>query len=380
MKFLHLVWAGIWRRKGRAILTLLSVMNAFLLFGLLQGFASGLNQAISDTRADMLFSFSRVSQIEPLPMGHRAQIAAVPGVRNVSPMLIFSGTYQTPTQRVNAMAVDIPEFFASSTSLHIAPDQLAAMARTRNGAVINADLAKRFGWKVGDRVPLRSMLWTNHDGSTTWPLDIVGVFTSTDKLSLAPMLVNYDYVDQGRTTSNGTTSFFVVRLKDPNEAARISTDIDKLFANSPYETKSSTVRQMAQDQIKQIGDIGLVINAIVGAVFFALLFSVGSVMMQAVRERTSELAVLKTVGFTDGGVLWLILAESLLFCLFSAGLGLGLASLLFPLVKTSVGFAIAPGPVIALGLVVAALLAVATGLPPALRGMRLQIVDALAGR
>ena len=380
MKFLPLVWAGIWRRKGRAILTLLSVMNAFLLFGLLQGFASGLNQAIADTRADMLFSFSRVSQIEPLPMGHRAQIAAIPGVRNVSPMLIFSSTYQTPTQRVNAMAVDIPEFFASSTSLHIPPDQLAAAARTRDGAVVKDDVARKFGWKIGDRVPLKSLLWTNRDGTSTWPVDIVGIFTSTDKVSLSPMLVNYDYVDQGRTISNGTTSFFVVRLKDPAQAGAIAATIDKLFANSPYETKSSTVRQLAQDQMKQIGDIGLVINAIVGAVFFALLFSVGSVMMQAVRERTPELAVLKTVGFTDGGVLWLILAESLLFCLVSAGLGLGLASALFPMVKASVGFAIAPGPVIALGLGVAAVLAVATGLPPALRGMRLQIVDALAGR
>ncbi|MEO6378237.1 MAG: ABC transporter permease [Caulobacteraceae bacterium] len=380
MKFFHLVWAGIWRRKGRAILTLLSVMNAFLLFGLLQGFASGLNQAVADTRADMLFAFSRVSQIEPLPMGHRAQIAAVPGVRNVSPMLIFSSTYQKPTQRVNAMAVDLQEFFASSTSLKIPPAQLQAAARTRNGAVVQDTLAQKYGWKIGDRIPLKSLLWTNRDGSTTWPVDVVGIYTSTDKFSMAPMLVNYDFVDEGRTTSNGTTSFFVVRLNDPQRANEIGVQIDKLFANSPYETKSSTVRQMAQDQIKRIGDIGLVINAIVGAVFFALLFSVGSVMMQAVRERTPELAVLKTVGFTDGGVLWLILAESLLFCLVSAGLGLGLASALFPMVKSSVGFAIAPGPVIALGLVVAALLAVATGLPPALRGMRLQIVDALAGR
>jgi putative ABC transport system permease protein len=380
MKFLPLIWAGIWRKRGRAILTLLSIVNAFLLFGLLQGFAYGLNHAMSETRADMLFTFSKVSQIEPLPMGHRAQIAAIPGVRNVSPMVIFSSTYQKPTQRVQAMAVDIPEFFAASTSLHIPPEQLAAAARTRNAAVIQDTLAKRFGWKIGDRVPLRSVLWSNRDGSPTWPVDIVGVFTNSDKVSMAPMLVNYDYVDQGRTQAQGTTSFFVVRLADPSQANRIAARIDGLFANSPYETKSATVRQLAQDQIKQIGDIGFVVNAIVGAVFFALLFSVGAVMMQGVRERTSELAVLKTLGFTDDGVLRLVLAEALLFCLVSALLGLLIATALFPGIRNSVGFDIQPGPVLATGLLFAVGLAVVAGLPPAIRAMRLQIVDALAGR
>jgi putative ABC transport system permease protein len=172
----------------------------------------------------------------------------------------------------------------------------------------------------------------------------------------------------------------VVRLSDPKQAGRIANQIDGLFANSPYETKTATVRELAQDQIKQLGDIGFVVNAIVGAVFFALLFSVGAVMMQAVRERTSELAVLKTLGFTDQGVLWLVLAEALVFCVVSAALGLAIAAAIFPSIRNGIGFDIKAGPVLGIGLLVGVVLAVVTGLPPAIRAMRLQIVDALAGR
>ena len=169
-------------------------------------------------------------------------------------------------------------------------------------------------------------------------------------------------------------------MVDPRAAGAVGVAIDRQFANSAHETKTASERQLAADSVKQIGDIGLMVRAIMGAVFFALLFSVGAVMMQAVRERTPELAVLKTLGFTDGGVLWLILAEALVFCVFSAAIGLLLAALLFPAIKRYAGFDIHVGPVLLLGLAVAAGMAVVTGLPPALRGMRLQIVNALAGR
>jgi putative ABC transport system permease protein len=193
-------------------------------------------------------------------------------------------------------------------------------------------------------------------------------------------LANYDYVDQGRTSGAGTASMFLVRVADPTKADQVALSIDALFHNSPNETKTQSEQQLVADQIKQIGDIGFVVQAVVSAAFFTLLFSVGAVMMQSVRERTPELAVLKTLGFSDLTVLGLILAEAMTVCLFAAAIGLGLANLLFPLAKAAVGLDVSAGPLILVGLVIAAGLAIVAGLPPALRGMRLSIVDALAGR
>jgi putative ABC transport system permease protein len=258
---------------------------------------------------------------------------------------------------------------------------IGALQRNRTGAIVSRILANRFGWKVGDRVPLRALNVTNRDGSPTWPVDIVGIFSSSGgALFKNAMLINFDYVDQGRTSGSGTAPVFVIRIDDPNHASQIAASIDKLFANSANETKTATVRQIAQNNLKQIGDIGLVINAIVAAVFFALLFSVGALMMQSVRERTPELAVLKTLGFTDRGVMGLILAESLAFCLVSAAIGLGLAAMLFPVARHLIGFNIQAGPLMLTGFVLAIGLALISGLPPAIRAMRLQVVDALAGR
>ena len=381
MKFLNLVWAGIWRKKGRAILTLLSIVNAFLMFGLLQGFTSGIDNAVKETRADILYSYSRVSILEGLPLGHIAQIKTVKGVQAVTPLVVFTSTYRTPGNFVQALGVDPETFFVTYPALSASPAALQKMHQLRTGALMGSDLAKSQGWKVGDTVPLRSQFWPNKDGSATWPVTIAGTYVSKDpNFGASSLLINYDYIDQGRTSQNGTANLFILRVADPKKAGDISADVDKLFANSPHETKTATQHEYAMNQLKQIGDISLVVRAIMGAVFFALLLSVGAVMMQSVRERTNELGVLKTLGFTDQGVLALVFTESLVFCLFCAAIGLGVAFVLFPVIKSRIGFAMQPGPAMSLGLVAAVVLALVTGLPPAIRAMRLQIVDALAGR
>ncbi len=382
MKFFPLVWAGMWRKRGRAILTLLSIANAFLLFGLLQGFSAGVNSTISESHADVLITASRISQVEPLPMSQLAQIRSVPGVRAAASILLFHGTYRTPTGFVRGFAVDPDALVAANPQSTLTKVQIDALKHSRTGVLVPSTVAAQYGWKVGDRIPLKSFFWTNRDGTTIWPLDVAAIYPANadDLFFGSALLVNYDYVDQGRTMSNGTSSVFLVRVKDPSKAAEVGAAIDKLFANSPHETKTASERQLAQDSIKQIGDIGLIVTAIMGAVFFALLLSVGAVMMQSFRERSHELAILKTLGFTDNGVLRLILAESLLFCVTSAAIGLGLAAAIFPLIKRLIGFDLQSGPVLLIGIAIAALLAIVTGLPPAIRGRRLQIVDALAGR
>ena len=383
MKFLHLVWAGVWRRPGRATLTLLSIVNAFLLYGLLQGFVSGLGSTVADTHADVLITASRISQLEPLPMSQLPQVRMVQGVRAAAPIVIFHGGFRT-SQPINmcGFAVDPDSFAAANTDEVIPPADIQALKNKRSGVIVPANVAALYQLKVGDRMPLKSYFWTNHDGTNVWPLDVVAIYKSNprDIFFGSSLLVNYDYVDQGRTQSNGTTSIFLIRLTDPTQGSAVANRIDALFANSPDETKTESERQLAADSIKQIGDIGFVVRAIVGAVFFALLFSVGAVMMQSVRERTPELAVLKTLGFTDIGVLALIVAEALILCLVSSAIGLGLAALAFPLIKAAIGFNIQAGPVLLVGLLLAIGLALISGLPPAVRAMRLSIVDALAGR
>jgi putative ABC transport system permease protein len=382
VKFLHLVWAGIWRKPVRAVLTFLSVVNAFILFGILQGFASGLETTIAETHADSLLTASKVSQLEPLPMAAMPQIEAVPGVRSVAPVAIFHSTYRTQTQFVRAFAVDPDRLAAADPALTVTKEQIAKLKVSRAGALVPSTVAAQYGWKIGQKITLKSLFWTNRDGTGNWPVDIVAIFPANkdDLFFGSAVLVNYAYLDEGRTSAKGTTTVFLVRVGDPKAAGAVGLAIDRVFANSAHETKTASERQLAQDSVKQIGDIGLVVRLIVGAVFFALLFSVGAVMGQSVRERTPELAVLKTVGFTDQAVLALILAETLIFCLFAASIGLGLASAIAPLSRRLVGFELARGSILSIGLVFAVLLAIATGLPPAVRGMRLKIVDALAGR
>jgi putative ABC transport system permease protein len=382
MKYFPLVWAGVWRKKGRTILTLLSVANAFLLFGLLQGFVAGLDAQIAETHADVLITANRVSQVEQLPMSLLPQIRNVSGVRAVSPVAIFHGTYRLPTQFVRGFAVDPQALKEADAQSTIPQSLIAKLVVSRTGALVPSTVAKQYGWKVGDRIPITSFYWTNRDGSAVWPVDIVGIYPTNDQDVFFgnALLANYDYLDEGRVSQKGTSTVFLVRVKDPEKASEIGMAIDRGFANSPYETKTASERQLAQDSVRQIGDVGLVVRLIMGAVFFALLFSVGAVMMQSVRERTPELAVLKTVGFSDNSILVLIVAESLLLCVVAAGIGLGLATALAPAIQRLAGFDIHPGPAALIGLLLAVVLAIVTGLPPAVRGMRLQVVDALAGR
>ena len=382
MKFFPLLWAGLWRKRTRTIFTLLSVVVAFLLFGLLQGVNSWLSNAVSDARVNRLYTVSRISFIEPLPQAYLSQIESVPGVDKVAYFNWFGGYYQDPKNNVTSYPIDVRRTFEVFPDWIVPKEQLAAMERTRDGAIVGATLAKRYGWKIGDRVPLRTNIWTKKDGSSNYDFLIVGIFTSPETPTSENLfLLNYEYFDESRTFGKGMVGWYAMSIKDPTQSTAISAAIDKLFANSPNETKTQNEKEFAQAQIKQLGDIGFMVNAIIGAVMFTLLFLTGNTMMQSVRERIPELAVLKTVGFTDGAVTTLVLAESILLCLFAALLGLGLASIIFPAVRTIVGGKVVlPASVLVFGIIAAVLLALVSGLPPAWRANRLTVVDALAGR
>jgi putative ABC transport system permease protein len=388
MKYLHLIWAALFRRKTRTILTLVSIIAAFLLFGMLDAVRTGFDQAGNSANgAERLQTGSRLSFIQTLPQSLEAQIAKVPGVKMVTYANWFGGAYQDPHNQVFSFAVE-PNYLDLYPEMEVSAAERKAFDNTRTGALVGEKLAERFHWKVGDKIPMQSTIFPNHEGSKNWTFDIVGILHSTDKKSGGfydqMFLLNWKYFDETTPYNRGTVGWYVTRVTDVNQADSVAKAIDAISANSDHETRTQTEAAATASWMKQLADIGLIVSSIMGAVFFTLLLLSGNTMMQAVRERTSELAVLKTIGFSSHSVLAMVLAESVLLLLLGGVLGLGLAMLTVGGIQSKMGGAIPMAPVDAGIWVHGLLLMIAAGLLvgalPAMRAMRLNIVDALAGR
>lgn len=381
MKFLPLIWSGIWRKPGRTILTLMQVAVAFALFGVLQGLKTGVDEAIASARGDVLFVAPAAFGGAPLRLADIDRLESIPGVKTVAFADGFLGTYQKPTQPVYVLAIEssdvwltlVPEIF------QVGPRDLEALRRTRTGVLINADIAKKYGWRVGDRIPLTSTtLQTN--GSGTWVFDIVGTFAARELSQGGYIVANYAYLDEARALNKGTVRNYYAVTTDPKQAAVVTEAIDNAFANSPNETRTASFKEMAQQEMQSIGDLDFAIRSIVSAVLVALLFSLATMMMQTTRERTPELAVLKTLGFSDRAVFLLVVGEAAVACVAGAIVGLALAMAAFPYAAKFVPGLSMPMVVVEVGLVGAVLVALLSASVPALRASRLQIVDALASR
>jgi putative ABC transport system permease protein len=267
--------------------------------------------------------------------------------------------------------------------IQLDPQYVDAMLHTRNGALVGEDLAKQRGWKIGDRIPLGSAVWTRKDGAEAWDFEIVGSYRSpSGKVPTNELWINYDYFDEARAAANGTVTLYFLKIHDSSRSAEIAEQVDSLFANSTSETQTQSEKDWLRAQIAQIGDYRFFVNAIIGAVMFALLFVTGNTMVQSVRERIPELAVLKTYGFGNTAVMSLVLAESVVLCSVAAALGIGIAAVLIPPVFREIGAGglNLPLPVVAVGLGLAVTFAIVSASLPALRAQRLSIVDALAGR
>ena len=386
MKFLPLVWATLWRRRTRTVFTLLSIVVAFLLYGILETVDYAFTHpANSVSGADKLITTNKYSITFSLPFADLQQIRGVSGVAEVTWITWFGAWYQESKNFIFAIPIDTDSYF----NLHkggfiIDAGQLEAFRNQRSAAIVNVALMKKFGWKVGDRVPLHSTIWTQRNGSLDWNFDIVGTFDARDPAEAtqqsSTFLFHYEAFDEGRSFGKGQVGWFEERISDPAQAALIAREIDTLFANSPNETKTQPAADFTLAFLRQLGDIGFILRAILGAVFFTLLFLTGHTMMQSVRERIPELAVLKTLGFSGRQVLGLVIGESLLLCMIGASLGLGLSFAALPILKQGLqGVDLSPRA-IAPGFAVSVVLAIVIGLPPALRALRLNIVDALAGR
>jgi len=388
MKYLHLVWASLFRKKTRTILTLVSIIAAFLLFGLLDAVRTSFDQAgQSANGARRLQTGARLSFIQPLPASLEQQIAAVPGVKRVTYANWFGGAYQDPHNQVFSFAVP-PNYLDLFPEVEVSPAERKKFEETRIGVLVGAQLAERFKWKVGDKIPLQSTIFPDKAGSKNWPFEVTGILHATDRKTGGffdqMLLLHWKYFDETTPYNRGAVGWYVSELADVNQADRVAKAIDALSTNSDHETRTQTEQAASASWMKQLADIGLIVGSIMGAVFFTLLLLSGNTMMQAVRERTSELAVLKTIGFSNGSVLAMVLAESVLLLVLGGVLGLVLAAALIPVISAgSGGMLNLPGVGAnswTLGVVLMAAIGLLVGALPAWSAMRLNIVDALAGR
>ncbi|WP_133000377.1 ABC transporter permease [Luteimonas arsenica] len=388
MKYFHLVWAALFRRKTRTFLTLASIMAAFLLFGLLDGIRTSFAQLGQNADgAQRLQTASKLSFIETLPLSLQARIAAIDNIEAVTHANWFGGAYQDPKNQLFTFAV-APNYLDLYPEMDVDPAQVEAWKRSRTGILVGDTMMKRFNWEVGQRIPLQSTIYPNSDGSLNWEFDIVGVLRAKDKKSAgfteALILMHYDYFAESSPYIDGDVGWYISRVSDVRRSDAAAKAIDALSANSPHETKSMSEQAAMASQLKQMADIGLIVGSIMGAVFFTLLLLTGNTMAQAVRERTSELAVLKTIGFSSTSVLGMVLAESMLMVVIGGVLGLGLAAVIGPAASAGSGGMISLPPVglqsWMLGLALMLGIGLLVGALPAIRAMRLNIVDALAGR
>jgi len=384
MKYFGLLWAGLFRKRARTILTMASLLVAFLLFGLLQAVQSAFVAGVDVSNAGRLITNGRYSIIDLLPISHAQRIAATPGVEAVTHATWFGGQYQDPANFFPKFPVEPEAYLDLYPEIMLSAAQREAFVNTRTGVVVAKGLADRFQWSIGDRIPIIADIWQGKDGNT-WQFDLVGIYELPEDSNLGDsMLINYSYFDENRAGAQGQVGWFISRMSDPNQAGEVAAAIDQQFLNSNNETKSATEQEFFLSFAKQIGNIGLIVTAILGAVFFTIVLVTGNTMSQAVRERIPELAVLKTLGFSNQKVLALVLSESVLLSLIGGGLGLLLAFVLVPGVAQAMrgflpGMVFTPGALL-LGIVVAVVLGVVVGLFPALKAMRLSIVDALGGR
>lgn len=376
MKYINLILANLRRKKVRTGLTTASFMVALFLFGLLVAihgaFYGGLNMA----GADRLIVVNRAGMTQTLPFSYRDKIQQIPGVELLTYLTWFGGVYQNERNFFPKIAVDTETFIALYPDAKAPEEQEKAFRADREGVIVGITTAKRFGWKLGDRIPIKGTIFPG-----TWEFNIRAIYESKNPDFDTVTFIFHHKLLEERASKwfRGKVGSYRLRVANPDRAAEVSKAIDERFANSPYETKTDTEKAFFASMIKQMGNIEYLILAVGSVVFLTLLLVTGNTMATAVRERTGELAVLKTVGFSDIQVLLLILAESVLVALVGGGVGVAISMAIAPSLSEAVpGMKFYVGlKDIATGVALAACIGVAAGVIPAVSAMRLRVVDAL---
>jgi putative ABC transport system permease protein len=383
LRFLPLIFASLRRRKLRTLFTLLSITVAFLLYGLLAAVKNGFDANLQGAVEDRLVTMHKVSIVQPLPISYLDQIASVPGVKQVTHSTWFGGHYQNERNVLTTYPVPPESYLAIYPEYLMPPQDRERWLHDREGILVGRALATTHGWKVGDRIPLRSDIYGQRNGSFVWDFVVDAIYDNKEPGGdVSSIFLHYDYFDESRTVGKGVVGWFIERLDSPARTAEIARAIDARFTNSSAETKTGTEKAFVQSFASQTGDIGAIATSIGIAVFFTMLLVSANTMAQSVRERTNELMVLKTLGFRNGAVLALVIGESLLLTVLGGALGTALAMLLVSRLSTALSqymssFLLTPASY-ALAVALMLGLGLAAGAFPAARASRLKIVDGLA--
>lgn len=381
-RWLPLVWANLKRRKLRFAFTFISILLAFVMFGMLDALRTSLSQAINLAGADRLMLMSKVNITVSLPRSHYEKVRATPGVRAVAPFNWFGGVYRDSKQQIQVQVTDPEQITKVYPELKLTPQQLEAWKHDRQGIIVGPALAQAYGWKVGQKIPLRSEIWRKGNNSDTWDCNIIAIYdTSGTGIDKRSAFMHYDYFNESLLYGKDMVGWMVLRVENPDQADSLASKIDGMFANSPFETKTSTERVMIKQFLDQVGNIGAILVYVTAAVFFTMLLVTANTMAQSVRERTNEIGVLKTLGFSGRSILTLVLLEALLLTFAGGLLGLLIAYLAaggmgeaikdyFPLFRVGVSTFV-------VGILLMLVFGLITGAWPALTAMRLRIVDAL---
>ena len=380
MKFSRLIFANLFRKKIRLILTIGSFAVALFLFSFLAVVKGAFGRGADIAGADRLVIINRISIIQPLPLSYRDKILRIPGVKAITHNNWFGGVYQDEKNFFPQFAIDVENQRTVLPELKVPDDQWANFVKDRQGAIAGAKTAARFGWKIGDRIPIKTTIF---GGASTWEFNLDGIYHSTtvggDE---SQFWFQWDAFEEGvPKTFKDNVGWYVVKLDSPDDAVRVSKAIDDMFANSSFETKTETESAFAAGWVKQFGNIEFLILTIGAVVFFTLLLVTGNTMAISVRERIGELAVLKAIGFSDRSILFFVLAESLTIALVGGLMGLGLAALAIPVLGAALNgllptLILSPA-ILSVGLGTALLVGVISGLLPGIGAMRMRVVNAL---
>ena len=378
-----LIWRNLWRKPIRTVFTMLAILVVFFLFTMLEGLRIALS--LSDVGAaaeERLLTSHKLSLIEMLPIAYESRIARLPGVEAVSHGTWFGARFQD-NREFAQYPVEAEPYLALNPEIKLDEEQKQAWLGNRMGAIVGRPVANQYGWRVGDRVPLRSSIWTRNDGSDVWEFDIEGIFDDTDAgMNAGVVLFHYDYFDEARAFLKGEIGWYVSKGDGSVPIEDLMASIDAEFENSRDETKTKTEAAFAQQYAQQFGNIGLIVTLILAAVVFMILLVTGHTMAQSVRERIHEIGVLKTLGFTSGSIFGLTVLEGLLLVLPVGILAMALGWGALILVAGMMG-AVFPAGLhigtysIVLGLALMLAISLGSVLPPVIRALRLDIVALL---
>jgi putative ABC transport system permease protein len=379
MKFANIIFANLFRKKVRLFLTIGSFAVALFLFVFLAVVGDAFNRGADVAGADRLLVINRTSIINLIPLSYRDKILRIPGVKVITHDSWFGGTYIDEKNFFPQFVIDPKSQREVYPELIVPDDQWANFLKDRQGAIAGAKTAERFGWKIGDRIPIKTTLY----GGGSWEFNLAGIYHGKrPQDDETQFWFQWDYFEEKVPDRiKGQIGWYILRVNNPDDSPRIAKAIDAEFANSPNETKTETESAFAANWVKQFGNIQFLIGSIGSVVFFTLLLVTGNTMAISVRERTSELAVFKAIGFSDRAVLFFVLAEALAIALFGGLLGILGAIILVPaLGKALAGLlpsiVLAPSMLL-FGLALAIAVGFASGVIPGVSAMRLRVVNAL---